>query len=313
MQIRKITKLILQVNGVYTRFAILNLLLQTLIKSLERGISNSMTISCLYGATKWQYQNQIAHGFFGRSGGVSMPPYDSLNCSFKTDDQKINVIKNLEIIRSKLHQSFSIMPQIVNTVRQVHGSDVLVLDENNCIDTAHYIAADGIVTKQKKIAIGVYTADCGPILFYDPQNQIIAAAHAGWRGALAGIIRKTLECMVSLGCTLKTTVATIGPCIEQVSYGVSTDFYHNFINQDRQNEKFFSTTTHGCSDSIQDCYFDLRSYCQSQLLQSGISKENIEHIRVDTYTNPDILFSCRYAKKFGNDKFGTQLSAIMLK
>ncbi len=300
-----------------------------------------MTVLCLYGNKKLEHATQIAHGFFGRVGGISPAPYDSLNCGFKTNDQADNIRQNLQIICRSLAEVFNTKPEHLHTVCQVHGNDVLVLDENNYHQNQIYkTQADSIVTKKKRIAIGVGTADCVPILLYDTQNQIIAAVHAGWRGAFAGVILRTIEVMMNLGSNLDTTIATIGPCISQDSYEVDDNFYANFIAQDKSNIEFFAgvnlkpiskqvnsnldTTRTGKNisdadkilqnhNSTKSYYFDLRRYCNKKLCEAGIQKSNIQNIAIDTYQNPDKFFSCRHAKKSGSSEFGIQLSAIMLK
>jgi YfiH family protein len=170
-------------------------------------------------------------------------------------------------------------------LNQVHGKDVVVVDDIKKIHGIQNLPkADGIVTNLKNVAIGIITADCAPIIFYDEENQIIGACHAGWKGAKLGIIQETVKKMQALGAT--DIRAIIGPMIQQYSYQVSIDFYNEFLLENRDNLRFFKET----ADPIR-WNFNLPNYVESKLSLSGVN--DIENLMIDTYTNIQKYYSYR--------------------
>jgi YfiH family protein len=235
----------------------------------------------------------IEHGFFGRKSGYSEGVYDSLNCSDYVGDDLQNVARNLELVKNKIGAKKLI------TLKQCA--------ENRCIDVdsstpTSILTADAMVTATSGVAIGVLAADCAPILFFDDQNMIIAAAHAGWRGAVSGVIESTLQKLIQRGSDLVHTKVAIGPCISRDSYEVSDDFPKYFSSQ---NDCF--STTNG------KLHFDLPYYCKKCLQKSGIPEQNIQILPVDTVTNNSHYFSYRAACQSGNGGCGRNISAICLK
>lgn len=234
----------------------------------------------------------VSHGFFNRSGGVSEGLYNSLNCSAFVGDNEENVSTNLSIVSDKLGA------KKLFTLKQVHGSTCVIADEN----TENHLEADAIVTKSSLVAIGVLTADCAPILFVDEETKIIGAAHAGWKGAMRGVIQSTLATMTQIGANLDTIKAAIGPCISKESYEVGDDFKREFKGSG------------SCFSLIKmRLHFDLSKYCKEILMQSGVNEKHIDLIGVDTFTNHDQYFSYRYANQNSNGICGRNISAIALK
>jgi len=171
-----------------------------------------------YIATEFNEPAGSVQGFTTRHEGVSRPPYNSLNLGTTTQDQLHNVEGN----RSLLTRAFGIAQEALVTVRQVHGSDILVIDEPN-EDYSHFLTleSDAIITNQSGVMIGVCVADCAPILLLDPEKRVIAAVHAGWQGTAAGLVSKTVAGMRSLfNCDPGTLQAAIGPCISKCCYEV---------------------------------------------------------------------------------------------
>lgn len=256
-----------------------------------------------YFSLKLGEQNNLAHGFFTRKGGVSKDPYfQSLNCNLASSDSKENVIANREKISNNLGFSYNRLITVV----QVHSNRVVtVTGKNEHINT---LEADGLVTDLPGILLGVKTADCVPILFFDPKKRVIAAAHAGWKGAISGIIENTIFGMQDLGTDIPDIICAVGACIQQKSYETDEKFYNNFIVDDPDNYKFFI-------QSKREGYymFDLPAYCTTRLKNIGV--QYIDNLGIDTYSNSD-FFSYRRAvhqKNFdaeGKIEYGTQLSVV---
>ena len=176
----------------------------------------------------------IKHGFFTRVGGVSHGIYASLNCGLGSRDKVENVIEN----RSRIARHLGGIRNEILTIYQVHSSSAYLFDPND-IPFQTLPKADAIVSKNPGVVIGVLTADCSPILFADPDAKIVAAAHAGWRGAVSGIIEATVDQMEKCGAKRNRICAAIGPTINQRSYEVGPDFKSNFLSCDADNKKYF--------------------------------------------------------------------------
>lgn len=238
----------------------------------------------------------IKHGFFGKNSGMSEGIFSSLNCGFGSNDDANSVRKNRSIVASALGFESSDLC----TVHQIHSHDAVIVNEPH--EHKNAPQADALVTNKKGILLGILTADCLPILFADGKNQVIAAAHAGWKGAFTGVIEQTIEKMLSLGAETSQIQATIGPAISEQSYEVGAEFYGNFINQSPDNKQFFLP-------SDNDKYlFNLPEYAKYRLKKAGISQINI--IAKDTYFNDNDFFSYRRSCKRGEPDYGRQISAI---
>jgi hypothetical protein len=189
-------------------------------------------------------------------------------------------------------------------LNQVHGDKVVLIDDIKKIHgTQNLPKADGIVTNLKNVAIGIVTADCAPIIFYDEEKQVIGACHAGWKGAKLGIIQETVKKMHELGAT--NICAIIGPMIQQYSYQVSIDFYNEFLLESKDNLRFFKET----ADPIR-WNFNLPNYVESKLSLSGVN--DIENLMIDTYTNPQKYSSYRRSCHYSDEVRGRNVAVICL-
>lgn len=240
----------------------------------------------------------LAHGFFGREGGVSEGIYGSLNCGPGSGDNPNHVAEN----RKRAAEALGGNPQNLCTLYQVHGTSVIIVDEpwNDSRPQA-----DAIVTDRPGIILGILAADCVPILFCDPENRVIGAAHAGWRPALGGITENTIQAMEQLGAKRENIRVAIGPSIAQKSYQVSEDFLKPFLAERSDNMQFFAPVQNGKS------YFDLKAYLVTKLARSVVKVTNV--LANDTCIEEDAFFSYRRKTLRGEEDYGRQLSAIMMK
>ncbi len=251
----------------------------------------------------WQANNLITekHFFFGNQNGFSQDIYTSLNVNTKSNDSPDNIQKNLKLIADK----FAITPQNLLLLNQGISADAVYVSEASQ-DT---IFADGAVTTTPQIALCIRTADCAPILFEDRINNVIGAAHAGWRGAFKGIIENVVELMLAHGAKKENISAAIGPCIAQPSYEVDTNFYKLFLENSSNNGKYFTSG----SDTLHH-QFNLPLFCSDKLKNAGI--KDITVCPHDTYTMPDKYFSyrrlCHQNQLNGSKNFGTHMSMIVL-
>jgi YfiH family protein len=241
----------------------------------------------------------IRHGFFGRRGGVSGGIYASLNCGPGSKDDPDAVAEN----RGRVAGELGIEPENLLSAFQKHSPDVCVVDRPWA--AADRPRLDGMVTQRPGVALGVLAADCGPVLFADPEAGVIGAAHAGWRGALHGVLEATVVAMESVGARRTRIVAVLGPCIHQPSYEVGSDFPMAFVGQDQANERFFAA-----SARAGHYQFDLPGYILARLEALGLAVT--ASLGVDTYAQEDRLFSYRRATHRGEQGYGRNISAIVI-
>jgi YfiH family protein len=235
----------------------------------------------------------IPHGFFTRAGGVSTGPYASLNCSFSGKDAQENVREN----RARAAAAIGAAPEHLLGLKQVHGTTVITVTAPWGIGAAP--PADAMVTTEKNLALSIITADCAPVLFANADGTIIGAAHAGWRGALAGILEATAAAMYSLGA--QTITAAIGPCIHQRSYEVTDTLRGPILAQHPEAETFFKP------GRGHHWHFNLPAYCQSRLAAAGVTAEILPH---DTCADAPNFFSHRRRTLRGEPAIGHQISVI---
>ena len=239
----------------------------------------------------------LKHGFFNSSGGKSKGIYQSLNCGPGSKDLSFNVKKNLEIVKKKISNS----AKNIFLLNQIHSNKLVYIDYNYKLTKKP--KADAVITNQKNLPIAVLTADCVPILIYDNKKRIVAAIHAGWKGAFKGIIDKVIKFMVKKGCSLKNITAVIGPSISVKNYEVKDDFMKKFIKKDKKSLKYFKIDNN-------KLYFDLSQYVYSQILQNKI--KNIDTIKLDTFDIKNKFFSARRALSLKQNDYGRNISIIML-
>jgi len=241
----------------------------------------------------------VRHGFFTRSGGVSHGVYATLNGGTGSNDAPDNVTEN----RARMAIALGVTPDRFLTAYQIHSPDVVVVEEPWTHDRRP--RADAIVTRLPRLAIGVSTADCGPLLFADAEAHVIGAAHAGWRGALAGVIEAAIAAMEKLGAQRSRIATALGPTIRQPNYEVGSEFVERFLAADADNKRFFKPST-----SSGHAMFDLGGYIAERLQRAGIT--NFEDLGLCTYAEPERFFSYRRTTKLGEPDYGRHINAIAL-
>lgn len=242
----------------------------------------------------------LPHGFFTRQGGVSDGPFASLNCSLNGADRAANVQEN----RSRAARAIGALPARLVDLRQVHGAAVQCVTEP--WPAGGEPAADAMATVRPGLALGIVTADCAPVLLADCESGVIGAAHAGWRGAVAGILEATVRAMQALGAVPARMRAVIGPAIRQASYEVGPDLRNAVLaGAGTDDGRFFAP-----GRSRAHWQFDLSGYCRARLARAGVG--TIEEIAVDTAAEPERFFSHRRRTLAGGGAIGHQISLIML-
>ena len=239
----------------------------------------------------------LKHGFFNSVGGKSKNIYKSLNCGPGSKDNASNVKKNLDIVRKKISNK----AKNIFLLHQIHSNKFIYIDEK--YKNKKKPKADAIITNQKYLPIAVLTADCSPILIYDDKKKIIAAIHAGWKGAYKNIINKVIKFMIKKGCELNNMTAAIGPSISLKNYEVKEDFKKKFVKKDKKNLIFFKIIK-------KKLYFDLTNYIYKSLKKNGI--KYIDVLKVDTFDIKHKFFSARRALKLKHSDYGRNISIIML-
>jgi YfiH family protein len=241
----------------------------------------------------------IRHAFFTRAGGVSQGIYESLNSGVGSNDDPANVTEN----RERMAASLGVAPERFLTAYQIHSPQVVTVEAP--WSPSERPKADAIVTRTPGLAIGVSTADCGPVLLADPEARVIGAAHAGWRGALTGVIEATVAAMETLGAKRDRMVAAAGPMIRQPNYEVGQDLLDRFVAVEPSNVRFFIR-----ANRPDHMMFDLAGYVVSQLRRAEIAQ--IEDIGLCTYANPAQFYSYRRATHLAEPDYGRHVNAIVL-
>ena len=236
------------------------------------------------------------HGFFGRQGGASSGIFAGLNCGFGSSDQHDIVAIN----RERVALAMGVADTHLMGVHQIHSADVIKVTEAN----ADKPKADALVTATKGIALSVLTADCQPVLFADKVAGVIGAAHAGWQGALSGVLDSTIDAMVGLGAARENIVAVIGPSISQKAYEVGADFAERFIDEDHANARFFAN---GKGDKMQ---FDLPAFGLARLRAAGI--KDAAWTQHCTYADEQRFYSYRRTTHRKEADYGRLIAAIRL-
>ncbi len=220
---------------------------------------------------------QEKHAFFGKNGGVSEGIFASFNFNWRSSDKPENIEKNLELIG----KFYGLPGSAVMRPKQGHTNTAVYID----CPSRYQIEADGVVTDRPDIILGITTADCMPVLLADEKHGVIGAAHAGWRGALAGVVENTVGIMLEKGAKIEDIAAAAGPCLQKESFEVQSDMRDQFLRQDKANGQFFIP----CGTDRWLC--DLEAYVWYRLNLIGI--KNTSFSGIDTYTNPELYFSYR--------------------
>ncbi|MGI9480336.1 MAG: peptidoglycan editing factor PgeF [Hyphomicrobiaceae bacterium] len=248
--------------------------------------------------------NGVRHGFFTREGGVSVGDYDSLNVGFGSNDKRDDVAENRRRIAAHLGARIDgqAYPDIV-TNYQVHSAEAVIVDAPFGPEAAP--KADALVTNRPGLAIGALTADCTPVLFADEEAKVVAAAHAGWRGAVSGVLASAVTAMEQLGAQRARIRAAIGPTIHQDAYEVGPEFKAQFLEQAPGNAQFFVIPPGRKRD-----HFDLPGYCRQTLEQLGLGR--VEDLGYCTYANESLFFSFRRKTHRNECDYGRQIAAIVV-
>ncbi|KQU47519.1 polyphenol oxidase [Sphingomonas sp. Leaf339] len=237
----------------------------------------------------------VPHGFLGRRGGVSQGIHGGLNVGLGSEDHADAVAENRRRALAAVAPGADLV-----TLYQIHSADVVIVT-TPLADRPH---ADALVTDRPGLALGILTADCAPVLLADREAGVVGAAHAGWKGAIAGVTDATIAAMETLGARRERIAAAIGPCIARASYEVDAGFLRRFAEADPANERFFA-------DGRADHYrFDLEAYVTHRLAAAGIAR--IEALGLDTYADEACFFSYRRATHRGEPSYGRQIAIIAL-
>jgi len=248
----------------------------------------------------------IAHGFFGRTGGVSQGIFSSLNCGPGSADARPNVLENRRRVAQALGSSAALV-----TLGQIHGTKAITVAEPWPIgespqDDPKFIPlGDAMATDVPGVALGILAADCAPVLFADADAHVVGAAHAGWKGARLGVVESAVSAMEALGARRERIAAAIGPCISQANYEVGPEFRAGFVERSPADERFFAPGTR--ADRFQ---FDLEYYVAQRLAEARIG--SVERLSVCTYAREAEFFSFRRATHRSEPDYGRQVSAILL-
>ena len=252
----------------------------------------------MFFSKKLENFKNIKHCFFSRKNGVSKGLYESLNCGIGSNDNKENVLKNLEIISGKINCN----KNSLITLNQKHTNQVVYFKNETSIKNK--LTADAIVSEVKNVGIGILTADCAPVLFYDPKKKIIGCAHSGWKGAFNGIIKNIVKKFNELNSNSNDLIAVVGPCIGKKSYEVKEDFFNKFVSYENNNKIFFEKINSG------KFLFDLRGFINKEISNSGVT--NIENLEMDTFSQKDFFYSYRRSQLNKEKDYGRCISVILM-
>jgi YfiH family protein len=241
----------------------------------------------------------IRHAYFTREGGVSGGIYAGLNGGLGSNDDPAKVEEN----RRRMAAALNVSASDFLTLYQVHSPDVVVVREP--WDSTSRPKADAMVTDQAGLALGVTTADCGPVLFVDPQARVIGAAHAGWQGALRGVLEATLDAMETLGAARRRIAVALGPTLSQTNYEVGPEFVARFVSADAANSRYFAPATRQGH-----ALFDLPAYIAARLKAAGVG--SFDDVALCTYADPDRFYSYRRSVHRKEADYGRNIHAILL-
>ena len=252
----------------------------------------------MFFSKKLKKFKNIKHCFFSRKDGFSDGKYKSLNCGLGSDDRKENVLKNLELVSKKIGCD----KELLMTLNQKHTNEVICFNSDS--DVKNKLTGDAIVSKVKNVGISILTADCASIFFYDPKKKIIGCSHAGWKGAVNGIIQNTVKKFNELDSKNDDLIAIVGPCINKKNYKVKIDLFRNFIDKDEKNKIFFEKI------SGENYLFDLRGFINKEI--SNLDIRNIENIEKDTFSEEEFFYSYRRSRINKEKDYGRCISVILM-
>ena len=237
----------------------------------------------------------VKHCFFSRKGGFSKGVYKGLNCGRGSKDDKKNIFRNLKYVSKKM----KINSKKLILMHQTHSNRVIEIKKNSL---KKKIFSDAIITKAKGLALGVVTADCVPILLFDKRTKTVGCIHAGWRGALKGIIKNNIKKISKLN-SKSEIYASIGPCIGKKNYEIDLKFYMKFMAKSKKNKKYFT------KKNKRKKFFNLRKFVADKLFEE---KVNFDHVNYDTFKEKNYFFSFRRSSMFNEEDYGRCISVIRL-
>ena len=240
----------------------------------------------------------LKHCFFSRKNGVSQGYYESLNCGIGSNDKRENVLKNLELVCKKI----SCKNEALITLNQKHTNQVIHFKNEKSVKNK--LEGDAIVSEAKNIAISILSADCAPILFYDPKKKLIGCAHAGWKGALNGIIKNTVKKFNELNSKNNDLIVAVGPCIGKENYEVKKDLLEKFIEKDKNNKVFFKEINN------EKYLFDLRGFINREI--SDLNINNSDNVEMDTFSKKEFFYSYRRSRLNKENDYGRCISVILM-
>ena len=249
----------------------------------------------MFYSKKLRKFKEIKHCFFSRKGGFSKGMYKSLNCGRGSNDNKKTIEKNLNNVSKKMR----IKSDHLILMHQTHSNKVLEINKNNFRKKVY---SDSIITRMSGIALGVVTADCVPILVFDRKNKIIGCIHAGWKGAIKGIINNTISKMKKINLD-NELYASVGPCIGKKNYEVDIDFFKKFLSKSEKNRRYFDKKNN------KKKLFNLRKFVSDKLLEMNVK---IDHINRDTFKETNLFFSYRRSTFLKQKDYGRCISVITL-
>ncbi len=238
----------------------------------------------------------IKHCFFSRKGGFSKGIYKSLNCGRGSKDKKVNINRNIALVSKKMR----LKTKNLKLMHQIHSNKVIVLNNKNKRNKRFY--CDAFITDLNGFGLGVVTADCVPIILFDAQNNYIGCIHAGWKGAISGVIENTIKKFKKLNSKCKI-FAAVGPCIGKKSYEVDFNFYRKFITKSKKNLIYFKTK------NKEKKLFNLRKFVNDKLCKLNV---NVDHVNHDTFRENTMFFSYRRSTKLTQKDYGRCISVISL-
>jgi len=252
----------------------------------------------MFFSTKLKKFKNLKHCFFSRQNGFSKGYYNSLNCGLGSKDDKNNVLKNLEFVSAKI----GCKNEFLITLNQKHTNNVIHFGKKESIQNK--LPGDALVSQIKNVGLSILTADCAPILFYNPDKQIIGCAHSGWKGALNGIIKNTVKKFNDLNSNNSDLIAVVGPCIGKKNYKVKIDFFKKFIEIDRKNSFFFTKI------DDEQYNFNLRGFINKEL--SDLNIKNVENLEMDTFSEKKLFYSYRRSCLNREEDYGRCISVILM-
>ncbi len=250
----------------------------------------------MFCSKKLKKFKKINHCFFSRKGGFSKGIYKSLNCGRGSKDSKKDIHRNLTLVSKKM----KLNQKNLKLMHQTHSNKVVIIDNKNKNDKIFF--CDALITRLEDVGLGVVTADCVPILIYDSKNFVVGCIHAGWKGAVSGIIENTIYKIKKLNTNYKI-FAAVGPCIGAKSYEVDLSFYRKFISKSKKNKIYFSKKNNYKKN------FNLRKFVNDKLIKLNIK---VDHIGYDTFAQKSIFFSYRRSHKLAQKDYGRSISVISL-